>query len=154
VASDFALGFKIRFEGDKALIRKLKSFEPKVRNRALRKGLRAGSKVLKAEAVRLAPKKTGAVKRNIKVRAGKRSRRGITMEVRIGKEGNYKGDQCYGAFAEFGTKDRRKRSTGQRTGRVQGLHFMERAYVYKGPTARDAALAEMWREVRNIAAGN
>ena len=146
--SDFALSLHV--DGLDKLLRKLNGLEPKVRRMALRRGMRAGAKIIRNEVVRRAPKRTGDLRRNVKVRAGKRSRKGWTIEIRLSKEGNYRGKTFYGAFGEFGTKVRRRKN-GQITGRVRALHFMESAFDARAPQARDVTLAMLWADIKMIA---
>jgi len=83
--------------------RKLKALETRLQRKVVRQALRAGARVIAAEAKANAPVgKTGALKDSIRVWALKRSRRRIGVKVGSSIHA-YKGDQFYGAFLEFGT---------------------------------------------------
>lgn len=71
--------------------------------KALRNGLRAGAKITTAAARAVAPVRTGQLRRAIRTKAAKRSRRYIGVKTMIG-EGYFKGETFYGAFVEFGWK--------------------------------------------------
>lgn len=86
----------------KALEAALKALEPKVEKKILKKGMRTGMKLIQQAAKEKAPVDTGLTKKGIKVRAAKRSRKGIGIDVTIG-EGDYKGETYYAAFLEYGT---------------------------------------------------
>lgn len=91
--------------GDRELDRLLASVEAKKVKPALRKGAREGAKETAAQAKANVPTDSGALKRSIKVRALKRSRKTkhlVGARVVTG-EGLFKGDNYYGGFVEFGT---------------------------------------------------
>ncbi len=92
--------------GADELRRKLQGLANKDAKAALRKGCRAGAKVVAAEARKTAPNKTGLLRSSIKVRALKRSRKrlGYTVVVKL-PEGAVQ--IPYGGFVEFGTKHSR-----------------------------------------------
>lgn len=87
---------------------------PKIVNKALRKGLRAGTKVIAKEAKANAPvhegpyppnrkdREPGTLKAAVKVRAIKRTRKGPGYRVT-----DYTGPNYYGAYQEYGTRYRR-----------------------------------------------
>jgi len=89
---------------------------PKIVNKALRKGLRAGTKVMAKDAKANAPvhqgayppgrkdRKPGTLKAAIKVRAMKRSRKGPGYRMT-----DFTGPNYYGAFQEYGTKKQKAR---------------------------------------------
>lgn len=66
----------IEVKGAKELERKLKKFPAKVAKKVIRKSLRAGSKIILAKTKSMAPKDSGALKKSMVIRAGKRNRRG------------------------------------------------------------------------------
>jgi HK97 gp10 family phage protein len=80
-------------EQAKATINNIKN---NVLRRAISKGSRAGCKILQAKAKQMAPKKTGALRQAIKVRALPRSRRYVGTQVTM--------KVYYGAFVNYGTK--------------------------------------------------
>src|SRR3954447_12368252 len=107
-----AIRGSIDLRGAKELISKLKTLEPRIERKLLRQALRAGAKVIQAEAQARVPVKTGRGRKGIKVRAMSRMKRG-TVGVKVQtSEGDYQGDEFY-------------------------LSFIERGY-FKQPVARDA----------------
>ena len=102
--------------GDKELDKVFALFEPKLRKKIARKAVRKAAKPVRDTAVARVPvrprgthpkdRPPGNLKRSIKVRALKRSRRNkhtVGVQVVTG-EGFFKGETFYGAFIEFGTK--------------------------------------------------
>ena len=96
-----------------ALLAKLKTIgDPKLAKAAFRKGLRKGAKLMATTARGLAPvhqgpypstrtdRKPGTLRKTIKVRAIKRTRKGVGVRV----SDYYTGAGYYGAFQEYGTK--------------------------------------------------
>lgn len=102
---------KISVTGDKELLDKLGKLRKTQVAKAIRKGSRAGSKIVQAKAKENVPVVSGALKREIKVRALKRSRRwtGTQVTMRVA------GGVPYGSFVDLGTK------------RMKARHFVERA---------------------------
>jgi HK97 gp10 family phage protein len=135
--------FEVKIEGLKELDAALKALPVNLAKKHLRTALRAGAKIVQAEAKLLAPVESGALKKSIKVRAGKRSRRGgVRIVVTTGsKDSLFKGDQWYGGPIEFGfkkvpsfrDKDGRwkslklKNPRAKQTKPVPGKHFLENA---------------------------
>ena len=101
-------------QGDKELTRKLKDIPDKTVNKGLRKGTRAGAKIVQAAAKGMVPQATGNLKRNIKVRAMKRKKGRVGARVTIPP------DAFYGTFQEKGWKARNGR-------RIPGKYFMKTA---------------------------
>lgn len=98
----------VSITGDKFYDQLFRELPNRVERQAIRKACRAGAKLICEEARTRAPVKSGVLKRNIKVRAGRRKRAYISMEV-ITKDGFFKGEAFYGAFQEFGTSHQRAR---------------------------------------------
>ena len=89
--------------GIPAIDRKLKKLEQKVQRKVARQSLRAGAKVVQAEAKRLASVDTGLLKSKIKVRSAKQKRRG-EVAIRVGvDEKDFTGEAWYAAAIEYGT---------------------------------------------------
>lgn len=82
-------------KGNKEVKAAMKSVSKKLRA-SIRKGSRAGCRLILAQAKELAPEKTGALQRAMKVKAIPRSRRFIGTMVRM--------EVFYGAFVDLGTK--------------------------------------------------
>ena len=73
---------KLPIEGFAELQKRLAELPKKLRNGAIRKGTRAGAKILRARLKEATPKRTGAAAKAIKVRSLKRSRRFVGTTVR------------------------------------------------------------------------
>jgi HK97 gp10 family phage protein len=82
--------------------KQLNGLEKKLRNKVIKKGQRAGAKILAAEIKARCPVESGDLKRSVKVRAGKRRKGKTSIEVAIGTTSNK--DVYYVGFVEFGTK--------------------------------------------------
>jgi HK97 gp10 family phage protein len=78
----------------------LKKLESSLAKKIIKKGQRAGAKLLAAEMRKNVPVKSGALKKTIKVRAGKRSKNKTSIQVSIGDNEAY-----YPGFVEFGKKN-------------------------------------------------
>lgn len=123
--------------GVKQIDRRLKNLEPKIQRKVIRQSMRKGMKPVLALAREIAPELTGLMKSNIKLRAGKRKRGRISIEVRVDSaEGLTKttssGEKVfYPAVVEWGDKD------------TPPHPFMRPAYDQGGPTAKNTAMHEI-----------
>jgi len=126
----------IEIQGTRELAAVLRSIPENEARRAIRRGTRAGQKIIARAAARLAPKRTGALALSIRVRAMKRRRSRVGTVVVTGKS-LFEGETYYGGFQEFGWKTGRRRVASRTTSRrtIQGKHFMEGAARSKGKTA-------------------
>ena len=109
-------------------------------------------KVIQAAARDHAP--TGAtsmVKQNIKIRAGKRKKDRIAINVQIG-EGDFQGKEFYGAFPEYGTKGSGRGAKDHKGGQP-AQHFMQRAFEEKGQDALDLMMREIKDGIEKQAKG-
>ena len=131
----------IRLEGGKEIEQRLRRLPSLVERKVVRQSLRAGAKVVQAQAVSDAPKKTGFLSRNIKVRAARRSRGRIGVVVQTDK-GFFKGDAFYGAFQEMGFHIGPRR-LGDSRRFVEGKHFMKRAFDSTKQRAADVTLESL-----------
>ena len=93
---------KLTITGDKQIDRALKNIPDKVAKKAFRKSMRPAMKVIQKEAKDNAPVDSGDMKKSIKVKAAKRSRRFMGIDVVIGEEA-FKGETWYGNLVEYGT---------------------------------------------------
>ena len=116
--------------------RKLADLEKKTRNKIVAKAMRAGAKVIQKQAKANAPVKTGFLRSQIKVRAGKRRKGKIYFVVTMGKK-NFTGKGFYGAIQEFGSLNTGRASQSARASRraserphvkIEGKHFMGHAF--------------------------
>lgn len=85
--------------GDEALLRKLSALRTKLPNKVLASAMRKAAKPMLAQAKINVPKKTGALQKSLKIKAKKRSRTRVGVDVGTRKAGA----KFYGAFVEFGT---------------------------------------------------
>jgi HK97 gp10 family phage protein len=108
--------------------------------KVIRSSMREALKIMADRAAELAPTgisrkwrgqahKAGTLKKKIKVKAAKgKNRAEIALAVRVG-EGDFKGEQFYASFPEYGT-------------RLQhGQHFLRRAFEQTEDIVRDHANA-------------
>jgi HK97 gp10 family phage protein len=77
-------GISIDLSGDKALLKKFATLGVSVEKKVLRKALRKGGKPVLAKAKQLVPVDKGLLKRSLKLRAIKRSRREFGVRVMTG----------------------------------------------------------------------
>lgn len=95
--------------GDKELNRKLALLKSSKAKLAIRKASRIALRPVVDEARANAPKKTGRLKRSIKLRSIKRSRSRVGSRVTSsGTDNNFKGRTFYGGFLEFGWRAGRR----------------------------------------------
>ena len=153
--------------GDQELIRKLERCSRTDAKRAIRRGTRAAAKIVMPRARQLAPilggklgrdvrgrykqvgrvdkrRTRGLLRRAIRVRATKRSRRYIGAVVTLG-EGFFKGETFYGAFQELGWKTGKRGSENRK--QIPGKHFMERAAKEKEDEAVRVASEIILQEI-------
>lgn len=169
-------GVYLQVVGDKEWIRKLTRLEKRDSRRILRQAFRAGAKMIADKAKQLAPggrakgqkrskatgrfqktKGTGRLRKAIRVRAAKRSRRYIYYVARVGAEW-FKGETFYAGFQEWGwhagkrgrsskeyraaAQEARRRGATFRGRRfVKGKFFMKRAAQQTGRAAAAKAIS-------------
>lgn len=93
----------IQVEGLKELGETLRNLDAKLVKKVVRKGLRAGAKVVLAEVRASAPKRTGRMAKAFQITGGGRGvKRGqVGLRLQVGKKW-FVGDQFYAGFQEFG----------------------------------------------------
>lgn len=96
---------KIAVEGLDEIIKTLRTLQDKVVKPALRKAMREADKHMLSIAKDLAPVATGALKAALKVRAGKRKKDFIRLNIVSFSTGHL---NYIGAFQEYGTKKMKK----------------------------------------------
>jgi len=105
----------------------------------LRKSMRKGAKLIQKEAKANAPvSKTKMLKKNIKVKSGKRSRNTISINVQ-NSAGDFKGETYYSGVVEFGSKHQ------------EAQHYMKDALESKGNEAADMIIHEAWVQIKALA---
>lgn len=162
-----------KIQGMEALLKKLDGLSKKEANKALRKALRAGAKIVQAKAKQTIPRKSGKGAKALKVRAAKRSRKkgpGV-MVIADGKNNLFKGDSFYLGFQEYGWKTGKRKhgNSGavpvggdkfvtliggkRRRKQVAGLHWLKRAAEQSEGAAREAIARVLEAELRQTLAG-
>jgi HK97 gp10 family phage protein len=121
----------------------LRALDTKVQKSLIRKALRAGSKIVLAQAKANAPSNTGNLRSNLRIRSGKAKKGTIALTVGASAKG-FKGhgnkNAFYLSFVEYGyrTRPRISKEHGKAPGgrrQVEGQHFIERAYESEKETA-------------------
>lgn len=139
-------GVTIQLVGDVDLIRKLGRLEKRDAKKAVRRGTRAGAKIIHPVARSLTPKGEeggGTQRQAIRVRATKRSRNFIGAVVRLSVEW-FRGKIFYGGFGEWGWKSRGGRQ-------IPGKLTMERAAKRAGRQAGHKATTVIRDEIEQAA---
>lgn len=126
------------------VVKDLRSLEPRLQKKILRKATRAGCKPIAKAAKADAPVLSGQARKAIKVRAAKRSRKrkSITTFVQ-NAAGDYKGSTYYAAFQEYGYRLGPRR-LGDKRRKVEGKEFMKKGF----DQGRGQAEKEVKREIR------
>lgn len=116
-------GGGVLITGDKALDALLKGLPEKVQKQLSRKATRKAAKeIVLPDAKSRVPVDSGDLESSLTVKAMKRSRTRFGHQVQT-KDGDFQGDQFYGAFIEYGTKERKHKS-GKSVGRIDpGKNF-------------------------------
>lgn len=116
----------IDLQGEKGLIKALSELKKTGQKSAVTRAMRKAAKPIQKAAQQQAPKRTGQLRKSIKVRSMRRSRVrfGIRVVTSPGKN-LFTGKTFYGAFQEFGWKTGKRGSSNRRP--VEGKHFLETA---------------------------
>jgi HK97 gp10 family phage protein len=102
-------------EGFDELTKLLKQLPMELRRKALKSALRKGAEVIADEAKSRAPVDTGALRDSIKARPATRLRNKTAVGYRVvAGDDDYKGDQFYAAFIEYGFFKQPVRRVGNR----------------------------------------
>lgn len=123
--------------GIKEIDRKLKGIPDKLAKKALRQSMRPAMKEVLKEAQQNAPVDSGDLKKSIKLKAGPRSKKAITLDVAVG-EGFFKGDTFYAGFVEFGTS------------KMPAKPFMRPAYDSKGQDAKNKVIQDIPKMLEDV----
>lgn len=156
-------GAGIQFFGSRELYQTFRDLPKDMQKKALRKATRDSAKIVLDEARKLVPEDEGHLKASLRVRVtrftdktGKtrRVKNVISHGVYTG-EGFFKGDQYYGGFLEFGTKERFHKTTGKSVGKIDGTaHSYLRPALYSQPDRVlrkvRVSLARWTREAGNV----
>ena len=149
------VSYEVDFISEQKLHRLLDSYTKAQGKSAMRKGCRWGAKIIAASVKSGTPSKTGKLVRSLKVRAIKRSRKGVGVMTVFG-DGWYAGDTFYGAFLEFGHRIGKRRGKSTRKGgpgdtrkEIKGSHFMQNAAKRVMGVAKKVAVERMIYELEN-----
>jgi HK97 gp10 family phage protein len=123
--------------GVKEIDRALKELEPKIQRKVLRQAMRSGMKLVMQDALMRVPVLTGLLKRNIKLRAMKRSRNRVGLLVQI------KSDPGFVKMSKAGVRYFTPAAVEFGHGTVPPHPFMRPAYDLRGPEARDTTMHEL-----------
>lgn len=149
-----------KVEGIEEFINKLKELDAKIQKKHLRTSLRAGAKIIQKQMKEDAPEKTGQLRKEIKVKAGRSGKGFISVAVAIGQKAQ-KAKAWYAGFVDLGhflgkrlrgkfTREQYHRlSLGVGRKFVPGTHFAEKAFESSKDAAQQAAvdkLAELIEE--------
>lgn len=143
--------FTIKMPDLGPLQKALKALPARLAKKVIRQALRAGAKVIRAEAVSRAPVDTGMTMKAIKVKAGKRSRKPrLWVNTQVG-EGDYKGETFYAAFLEYGHQTGKRGSNDRKP--VTARPFMRTAAEAAEQQAGAIVRAELAKGIEREAAG-
>jgi len=137
---------------------KLKELQKKTSNKLTKKALRAGAKIVQAEAKADAPSISGTIKKSIKVRAGKRRKGSLSIVVGIGKKW-FAGPMFYAAFVLLGHKigkrsgSHRKKDPNDKRKAVPPHNFLKDAYERTKNRALDTMISTLSESVENAVNG-
>jgi len=95
----------IKVTGDEQLQQVFRSLKGKEGKAAARKGLRAAAKIVQKALKQQLPKVSGALRKSVRVRAMKRSRKGVGVMVQVYAT---RKDKPYSLFLEVGVKQQPK----------------------------------------------
>lgn len=149
------MGVRFTITGHKQLDRKFAALPPKLQKKILRPALRAAAKIVLDQAKANAPVQSGRLKKSLKVKAAKRSRK-TKHEVAINvitATGWFTGEAFYAPFQEFGWMVGPRR-LGNRRKKQPGSRFIRRAYEDKGPQAIARALQLIRSGIEGVASGS
>jgi HK97 gp10 family phage protein len=142
--------YRIDLSGDRVLAAKLHRLTDAEAKKAILGACRESIKVIQAEARTLAPSKTGAMRRSIKVRSIARSRKRVGVRVTTSASDNmYGGKTFYGAFQEFGWKTGSRKGTANRK-QIPGKNFMKQAAGAKKGSALEIFKAKIDDYIRKV----
>ena len=116
--------------GDREVAAKFKTLPKRVQGKVLRQSLRPAAKIVNEEAKQQVPVDTGALRKSLKLRAGKKRKRGVVAIVVQTGAGFFQGETYYGGFVQFGHRIG-SRKLGDARKMVPANPFLTRAYDAK-----------------------
>lgn len=139
---------KFSVSGGDAVAYAIKKLGNKVGKKPIRKGLRAGAKVLQTAIKQEVPVRSGFLRKHVKVRAGKRNRDRIQVLATSGdpKSNNLNsGDAWYGGAVEYGHD-----GGGWYQGKVKANPFIVPAFDKNKGKAERTAQDTIKAEIRKL----
>jgi HK97 gp10 family phage protein len=116
--------------GIKEIDRALAELEKNTAKKVIRQAMRKACKPLKAQVEADAPRVTGTLASNVKIKAIKKSRTKMGIRVQIGAK-DYTGKTFYAAFVEYGTS------------KMPAKGFMRKAFDDRKEEAKGIAIEEI-----------
>ncbi len=149
----------VNYKSSKAIRQSFKELGPTAGKGPIRKGARAAAKLFQQKIKPTVPKKTGKLKKALKVRAGKSTKKYVGAWVTTGDprvKNLNSGAAFYGSFLELGSKSGSRKSKNRR--QIPAKPFMRPAFkMYKRPAAQmmiDTIYNEIPKAVAKIAMKN
>lgn len=130
--------------GVEELDKELTELPIKLQKKVIRQAQRNGAKLLLGHVKARAPKKTGALKKALKIKAAPRSKKFVGVDIGVGKEW-FTGDQFAASFLEFGWKPG---GTGEP---VTEHAFIKPTYEQYGQQTKTKVLNEMFVGLMKLA---
>lgn len=125
-------------DSDTKLIRKLKSLDAAIERKFIRKATRSGAAIVAKATKDKAPKLSGRLRKQIRVRAMKRKKGRIGYSVVISARAS-DADAFYGAFVELGANGK------------EGLGFVRKSYEETEDLVDGHIRTELWRQIEAFA---
>jgi len=129
---------RMKVEGGDKLARKLQVLEETVAREHMRESILAGAEIVRAEAARLAPVRTGTLANDLQKEVVKQTKTRVEVKVGPGKKG------WYGRLVEEGHAIV---VNGQKVGDVPPKPFLRPAFDAKLEEAEQAAVDELRRRL-------
>jgi hypothetical protein len=154
----------ITVDGAEELERRLSALTNPNRNRLIVNSITRGAEIIRSEAARNAPKRTGQLSRSLRI-IEVTPRQGIAAHVVIETRSEFfKGDEWYGGLQEFGWRvgKRKQRNArrlswsksrqvveiaGDRRKKIPGKRFIRRAFRSRGQAAADLSAKLIWEGI-------
>jgi len=143
----------VKLKGAAETAERLRQLPKKLQKKMLRRGLKNAAKPILKSARTNVPVKSGALKKAIKVRAGKRTKGQLSVVIGPSEKW-FVGDYFYAGMVEFGHNiGKRKGSHTENKGAIgkgnvirewkEGTHYMKNAYEANKDKAKDTLATEV-----------
>lgn len=130
----------IKITGIKETDNAIKELGKNLSKKIMRKSMREALKPVQQACKQNAPVDRGNLKKAIKIKAMKKSRKGFGVKVEIG-EGDFKGDTFYGAFQEWGWKTGKRGSENRHE--IKGKGYMRKGFDETKESAKEDAIKKI-----------